>query len=627
MFYFFKEDNHILFCKLLCAIFLAWAGNNYGQVFYSVNPDYLKSKTEQNNLLSTYKLNYPDTSIIEQANYFPRNYMGNMGLASPDHIWRYGTDDIGFRFVQSPLTIDKFKENDVKYYRSVGPYASLNGIAGSKEFQIFKLQFTHTYKDKVNITVGFNRYTSKGFYLKQQTYTNNFYLSSNYTTRKKRAGYYFFILNNGNKNQENGGIQDGLLTDSSMIFDKALFKVKLSNANRDNREFKVMVNPWIRLNGNDSTAKIHHYAQLKSTFSNNSYRYKDLGIRTDKFYKLAYLDTARTIDSSHVRKFTNELSYSLLTANNKFGFSFGYKNEINQVWQKIDSVFMNHIAQSDLVYRTIVISKDSSDKREKFFETRFNIQYVFEGANSGDHKAESNTVFSFNEIKKREIFLNILYENRSADYIYNNWVSNHFFWFNNGFKAQQQYQVKLGVNLSRIFSASVFYQAITNYLYFNTLAKPAQYSGTINNLGLNLNFTKIFFKHLGLGLNYIYQNTSKTTYVRVPGHIATAKVFYNGSLSHDNLRLQIGAQIQAYESFYSYAYMPSTQVFYLQDNFRTSRYPYLDVYLSARIRPVSFFLKVENVLQTLSGPGYSFVPGYYQADLAFRFGLTWMFFD
>jgi len=626
MFYFLRQENKIVVFKKLCLIFLLCLGfKNYSQTFYTVNPKYLKSKAEQNNVLSDYKYTYPDTSITEQINYFPRNFMGNMGLASPDYIWRYGTEDIGFRLMQSPLTIDKFKENDVKYYKTMGPYASLTGIAGSKAFQIFKATFTHTYKN-VNVTIGFNRYTSTGFYLKQQTYTNNFYLSSNYTTKKKRFGYYFYILNNSNKSQENGGIKDGVLKDSSMNYDKGLFSVNLPTANRDNRELKVMFNPWVKLNARDSTAKVNHYLQLKSKFVNNSYRYKDI-LDTSGYYRRSYLDTVVTNDSAHVRKFMNELSYSLLTTDNKFGFSAGYKNEINQVWNKTDSVFVNQILQSELVYRTPVLSKDSLDKREKFFETKFNIQYVALGALKGNYKAESNTVFTFNDAKKRNVFLNVLYENRSADYIYNNWVSNHFLWFNNGYKPQHQSQIKLGVNLNRYFSASVFYQGITNYLYFDQEALPKQYTKTISNLGLNLNFTKIFFKHLGLGLNHAYQNTSKPAYLRVPQNASTIKLFYNGSLSHNNLQLQIGAQLQLYESFYSYAYMPSTQVFYLQDKFKTSTYPYLDVYLSARIRPVSFFVKVENVLQGLAGPNYSFVPGYYQPDLAFRFGLTWVFFD
>ncbi|WP_317898664.1 putative porin [Aurantibacillus circumpalustris] len=632
MVHFFRSKIYCVTSKLLCGFFLCLSTLNYAQVFYSVNPNYLKSKTEQNNLLTEYKNNFPDTAITEQANYFPKNYMGNLGLASPDYIWRYGSDDIGFRFVQSPLTIDRFKESEVRYYRTKGPFASLNGIAGSKELQIFKMLFTQTYKGKVNFTIGFNRYTSKGFYQRQQTYANNVYLSSNYATRKKNAGYYFYILNNGNKNSENGGIQDGVITDSSLVFDKELFRVNLSSAKRDNRELKVMINPWLRLNKNDSTNTVDHFVQLKSRFENSSYHYSSSNDAIDKFYKNTYYDTLKTNDSSHVKKFTNELSYAILKKDNKAGLSFGYKNEINQVWQRRDSVFMNHILLSDFVFRTPLTSrdtlnKDTLNKTEKYCETRVNFQYCLAGPLIGNYKGESKSIYTFNQNKKRNLFLNVLYENRSPDYMYNNWLSNHFVWFNNGFKSQQQIQFKLGLDLNRVFTTSIFYQSITNYLYFDQEALPKNYSKPISNIGLNLNFTKIFFKHLGLNMNYIYQSSSKASVVRIPEHSATCKLFYNGSLSHNNLLLQIGFQVQIYESFYAYAYMPSTQTFYLQNDFKTDRYPYLDAYLSARIRPVSIFLKVENALAAVAGPNFSFVPGYYQSDLAFRFGLTWMFFD
>jgi hypothetical protein len=328
-----------------------------------------------------------------------------------------------------------------------------------------------------------------------------------------------------------------------------------------------------------------------------------------------------------VQKFVNEISYSLLTADNKFGFSAGYKNEVNKVWQHIDSAFVNQFLQSDLVFRTPLDSKDSTDKRNKYFDTRANLQAGLLGPAKGNLKLESNSVLTFNDARKKNVFFNLLFENRSPDYIYNNWVSNHFFWFNNGYKSQQQLQAKLGVNLNRFFSASVFFQSINNYLYFDQNNLPQQYGKQINNTGINLNFTKVFFKHLGIGLNHLYQNTSHPGYVRVPPHVSTIKLFYSGNLAHNNLQLQIGSQLQVYQPFYALAYMPSTQTFYLQDHYKTSAYPYLDVYLNARIRPVSFFLKVENVLQSVAGPNYFLVPGYYQSDLAFKFGLTWMFFD
>ncbi len=144
-----------------------------------MKPDYLKIKKEQNNLLSGFKASYPDTSITDFHNFFPRNYMGNIGLPSPNYEFNYHTDDLGFRFYRPPLVNDMFNENQAEYYRSKGPYANLTGVAGGKQLQMFKMLFTHTYRDKVNITVRLNRYSSKGFYQKQLAFANNLFVTSN----------------------------------------------------------------------------------------------------------------------------------------------------------------------------------------------------------------------------------------------------------------------------------------------------------------------------------------------------------------------------------------------------------------------------------------------------------------
>lgn len=611
--------------KKFCAVLLLCIALKSGaQVFYSTDPGYLKYKTEKNNLLSEYRPDYPDSTLTEHHNFFQRNFMGNIGMPSPNYILNYGTDNIGFTLFQPPTLNDRFRESQVEYYRSKGPYANLTGILGSKQLQVFKMMFTGTYKQKVNFTLKFNRYASLGYYLKQQTYTNNFFLTSNYTTDNKRFGYYFYVLNNTNKNQENGGIREGQLNDSTLAIDKLRLLTRITTASRDNRETKVMANPWFRLNKkSDSSTVLDHYIQLKSKASFNLYRYKDQISRTDNFYKLIYLDTVKSFDSSHVTQYSNEIDYSVISANKKIGLSAGYRNEINRVWQHGGNTFYNHIAVADLSYRT----GDSLNKKGRGFESRLNGQYVAAGYNAGNFKAESNSLFIIDNQKKQDIFLNVLFEKRSADYIYTNWISNHFQWMNYRYNAQDQFQVNLGASFGRYISASVFYQAINNYLYFDNVAMPRQYNGLINNTGVTLNFTKTFFKHLGLGAGTTFQNTSNTNYVRMPSNVTTLKLFYSGNLFKNNMQLQIGSQLQVYQSFYGYAYMPATEVFYLQNQTTTGTYPYLDVYLNARIRPVTVFLKIENVLQGFAGTNYSFVPGYYQTERAFRFGISWIFFD
>lgn len=597
------------------------------QVYYSTDPDYLKIKQEQNNVISNYQSTYPDTSLLEFNNYFPRNFSGNLGLSSPDYILKYGTQDIGFRFFNAPNTNDRFDVSQVSYLRTKGPYASLTGIAGSKRFEIFKLLFSHTYRDKINITAGFQRYTSAGFYKRQQTYTNNFFLSSNYSNANQRFGYYLYVLNNGNKSQENGGITDGVLTDSSYKITKELFEINLNNAERDNRELRLMVNPWLRLNKKpDSLSATNHFLQLKSTLVNRTYSYKDIIDTSNHFYSNIYLDSVYTNDSTHLRTYLNAFSYALLNKSRNFGLSFGYTNEWSRFYHDSELIVINHLVHGDWTYHKNASQLDNLKSSKADFITRLNAAYVLEGQNAGNYKLESNSVWNFLSDKNSKLFLDALFENRNPDYMQQFWTGNNFKWNNHSFKNIKQWQAQLKYQIKKI-RISALAQSFNHYIYYNSEALPQQSAKSIINLAVNFNYHTIVLKHLGFALNYLYQNTSDPTKVRIPANSAQVKLFYNGNLSNNNLQLQIGTQLSIYDSFTAYKYMPATQIFYLQESYKTEAYPYLDLYLNVRIRPVSFFVKVENILYGYAGPNYSLVNNYYQTDRAFRFGITWMFFD
>lgn len=616
--------SHPGFLFLLAAFIFSLDSNS--QVFISRDPAYLMVKTERDNLTSTFAQIYPDTTVTNLNNFFPRNFMGNLALPSPSYFFNYGTADLGFRYVNPPVSQDRIRESQVEYYRSKGPFADLGAMSGSKLLQAFKMVFTHTYKQKVNIALLFNRYSSQGFYLKQQSYANNFFLSSNYTTNNKKFGYYFYVLNNGNKNQENGGIKAGVLTDSTANLNKSLFPVKLNGANRDNRETKLMLNPWFCLSkSKDSLHGFNHYLQLKSKGAVSSYKYHDTRIISDAFYNLIYLDTVVTNDSSNVKQLSNELDYTVLNAGGNFGFSAGYRYEINEVWQYNNNLFPNHIVSSNAVFRSREAGNDSAWLRS--LTSSAALQYVFAGENAGNYKFEINSAYNFSVVKRRNVYLSLLYEKRNPDRIFNNWVSNHFLWLNNGYRPSEDLQSRLGLRFGPVLDVSVFFENIYNYLYFDEVALPRQHNSYINNLGLNLNSSVVLLRHIGMQASYVFQNTSNSKLVRVPQNSFTVKLYYTGNLFRNALQLQLGSQIQVYQDFYAYNYMPATQAFYLQNSFKTAPYPFVDVFLNARIRPVSFFLKMENALSGLAGNNYAFVPGYYQPARAFRFGLTWMFFD
>lgn len=629
--------------KYFCSAVISFiALNVFSQVKYSSDPNYLKAKYENNNLITDYQSAYPDTGTTVLPNVIGRNFLGNLSLPQPDYLFKYKSSPLGFNLYPLPFADDVIRQDQVEYYRTKGPYASLTGIAGSKQEQMFKLLFSHTLKNRLNITLKFNRYGSLGFYTKQQTFTNNFNFSTNYTTKNNRFGFYAYFLFNKIKYQENGGVKYDSIIDQNPTINKQLLQINLTNAKRETRQMNAVFNPWLKLN-NDS-GDVSHYIDYKFNYAGNFYQYKDGAVKYDKFYKNIFNKDSITNDSIHLRQYINEVHYSLKF--NKLGLraSLGYRYEYNQLSLSKDSIAKHPVKDStlqnqqvnfDLYYKKIILNKDSSTiNQNKILFSKVTANYIFSGANKNDLKVEWNTDLRFcvdenGMMTKRTniIYLNILNEQRHPDFIYNFMRGDNFQW-NNSYKSVNLFQANLGAkNLRTGLSINALYQSYTNFLYFDTLAAPQQLTDNVSNWSFNLNFDKVLFKHLGIRANLYYQMTNNKNALRYAPSAEKAALYYTGNLFKKNLNLQLGAQVELYQGFKAYDYMPATNIFYIQNRYKVGYYPFVDVFLSGRIKPVQFFVMIGNVLQGFTGSNYNYMPHYYQADRSFRFGLTWLFFD
>lgn len=588
------------------------------QSFYSVDPTYLKKRTAK----APFTYFYPDTSIEKANRFIDRNFMGNMGLSSPQYILKFKSRSLGFKLMDVPLEDYMIKKEEIEYFQTKGPFAELTGITGTKQLQLFRLMFTNTFKNKLNVTLRLNRYTSNGFYRNQQSFTNNFYTSTNYTSKSKRFGFTAYVLVNNNRFQENGGILYDTLAQEELLQAKEVMNVKLSGATRDNRELTANYSTWFKLN--KDSANLHSFIGLKTSYSHFKYMYKDNGIANDNFYTIFYLDTVKTNDSTRLRTFNNEINYTLRSAKGKYNLELSYENGIAQLHQFTDTTIVNHFANAKLDRVSHFKGTDSTNSR-RLSNTVF-ATYIFSGAAKGNYKAESSHQFLFlrNGKTKAAISLRLLSEERVPDQIFNHWYSNHFAW-DNKFNNVQTNQGELSVRYDFIQITGI-YKGITNYLYFDQLGYPMQLPGMVTNTSIKLSVDKVFFKHLGVAAAQTWQNSTSAA-INLPKSVSIASLFYRGNFYKNNLQLCIGGQIEYYDEFTPYAYMPATQTFYLQNQYKAGNFTFVDVFLNARIRPVTFFLKMENALHGLIGTNYSMVPGYYQPDRAFRFGLTWIFFD
>lgn len=610
--------QHPCYIKLfvLCCLACIYTGTK-AQVKYVTDRDYLQAKTTQQAAFTNQPI---DTSISGFQNYYPRNTNGHFGVPSATLSLAYNKQALGFRLYNLPYANDLISDEQVKFYRTKGPYASLTGFAGSKQEQWFRLLFSHTFKNKLNISLAFNRYSGLGFYKRQQSFTNNFYLSSNYTTTNGRAGYYFYFLFNKVKHQENGGIKNDSLFLLDATVNKALLPLNISNARRENRLMSIYANPWFRLNKTEDSATVFsHFADYEFRYQGNYYKYTDLNDSLDQFYNLYYLNTTYTNDSTHLLQFANQVNYTLRVNPLNLSAKLGYRNEYSLLHQLVDTSMHNHLAVANL----------SMSKRQ--YTGNISASYIFGGANQQDYQVEMTNKLSFKAFKSFKdplvASLSLLTEQRHPDYIYNRWYSNHFMW-NNHYSPTQTQQASLQLS-SRDLRLSIggYVQNVNHYLFFDQLATPQQYDGSVQNFAVYAKKDLLIARHLGFDNYVCYQSTSDTNIVRIPKLNIRSAIYYQGNLFRNSLWLQVGFQGEYYSRFTGYAYMPATNIYYLQNSQRTGNYPFIDFFLSARIRPVRFFVKIDHVFQGLLGTNYALAAHYLQPDRSFKFGLNWIFFD
>ncbi len=608
---FFEKFKISLLLFLACLNFKLTA-----QVKYVTDSSYVKllSHNQKNNL-GGFLYHKIDSTINHFQNYFTRNSNGNYGLANRNLELSETINPIGFNLYQLPYQNDLFTQKSINYYQTKGPFASLTGIAGSKQEQQFKLLFTNTFKNKLNLTLAFNRYSGLGFYNRQQSFVNNFYVSSNYTTKNNRFGYYANFCFNKLKHSENGGVKNDSLILNNTSINKLLIGVNFKNAKRELRTTSFEINPWFKLNKTDSV-NTSHFINYQLNYSGNFTKYTDPNSYTEKNYNVFYIDSATTKDSVHWRSIANALNYKIKIAQFNTSFQVGLATQYNQVHQNFDSAFISNSVNAVINYN------------KKNLTSLLKTNYIISGANKTDYLIELNNQYNQSIFKSDLQFkLNLSLQNTHPDFIYNTWNTNHYSW-NNTFKPLQKIQALFSFNTSNNkLSIGTLMQNTTNYLYFDEQAQAQQTSISIQTIKTFIKKDFLFIKHLGLNLGYIYQTSSYNAIIALPNHVLNSAMFYQGNLFKNALQLQVGFNVQYYSSFYGNEYNQATNQFNIQTTNKTGNYPFVDFFITARIKPVRFFIKIDHINQSLTGNNYQLVPNYYQNDRALKFGLNWLFFD
>ncbi len=165
---------------------------------------------------------------------------------------------------------------------------------------------------------------------------------------------------------------------------------------------------------------------------------------------------------------------------------------------------------------------------------------------------------------------------------------------------------------------------VANYVYFDTLLIPKQLSTPINVSTAFL--SKSFkFKPIVWDIEAYYQKSSNNAISNIPEITAGTSFYFDFALFKKAMILNIGANIAYASQFYMYNYAPTLGVFYVNNIKKTSQLPYLNAFLTAKIKTAIVIIRIENAAGMLYQPYYATTQHYLLPILNFRFGVRWWF--
>ena len=173
-------------------------------------------------------------------------------------------------------------------------------------------------------------------------------------------------------------------------------------------------------------------------------------------------------------------------------------------------------------------------------------------------------------------------------------------------------------------SVGVQFENISNYIYYDHLAKPAQYDGNIQVLAIDATINlKAWRFHLDN--KFVYQLTSNSEILPLPTLALYSNLYFKQKF-FKVLTFQVGVSCRYHTAYYGNTFMPATGIFYLQDKQLVGNYPEMNVYANFHLKRMRFYVQYYHWNKGLfGGNNYFSMPLYPINPGTFQFGLSWTF--
>jgi len=621
-------------------------------------------------IVDTVPLNFQNQTFPERNNTVASEYLGNFGSPFQSKIFMDRVEKSPFLFMR-PYENWLTAPNDQVYLNTTTPYTNIKylttfGNDNSQE-EDFKFLFSVNANKYFNFGFDYEILYARGFYNRNSTRDKLANFFGNYQSPRYEA--FWKIAFNALENFENGGIKDDRYITQPLQMSGGLreyeslnIPIELSDAKSLARNRHLFFNQKYHIGFErtyvkkdsmkqalDSLAKRITLPQASDTILEfvpvTSLIHTLYVDQSQKSYQstsanLAFYDSIANIDQNY----TADTS-SLLLVRNTIGIAL---QEGFHKWAKFGlTAFLEHDFRRYTELSPTAVLSDSTNSFSRLashnesliwaggeLSKRMGSVLTYSalakicvlGEDIGDFELSGNmkTVFQLWN-KPVSLTANGTIKNLHPDYFLEHYYSNHFSW-DNSFLNENKTRISGSLDIPALgFLANAGVENITNYVYFNNHALPAQYTGNIQVLSFN------WKQHLGLGiLNWdndaVYQLSSNPEILPLPD-LSVYSNLYLKFLISKVMTTHLGVDCRYHTEYYAPAYMPATGQFYTQQNIKIGNYPFMNVYGNFHLKRMRFFLMYSHLSRFFASPNYFSAPHYPLNPAIIKFGLSWNFYD
>ncbi|MBQ3844840.1 MAG: hypothetical protein II817_07700 [Bacteroidales bacterium] len=579
-----------------------------------------------------------DTTTLSASFYDPTNQpmeyyqeLSNSGHAHKNLEFSYPST-IGFN---NKLTAyDKFiiTKKDIIYPIIYQPFTEIKYMMGGKKEQHLDILFSREFQPRFFVTLKFNIDYAPSVYQRSFAQNYNFVANFRWNTRDNRYGVNGYYVMNDIDAYENGGITNDSLFTELIETDKTVIPVNLQHAKNKISVTGFGISQYFIISYSDiKKDKRIGFGRLCHSFDYqlNRYIYSDTD-PTSGFYDNfdTLINKDKTYDSINFYTIRNSISWNSL--------SYGqYKNDIPfYLSVGLEHNYTYHSGYTDILtgaqfgksyYQNIRATAGITMNILKTTRITGKGEIILTDYQAGDFMLEGQWKQFLGTFKKNfgDLVFNVNISRQSADWFEQYYYSNNFRW-NNDFSPTTYIRLQ-GVYETPWFSIGLKQTTIDHYIYFDLDAKPTQHAIPVVIASAFANFY-VRIRLLEVSGFASIQMSDNENILHLPFIHSKIKFGWNITLVKGVSIMQPSFVVNYFTEYYADAYMPALRTFYLQKTVKIGNYPFVDFYITFKLKRANIFLGYTNLYSFKQDNRYFTTPHYPMRDSRLIFGARWRLF-